>query len=1071
MMPRIVVPIVAVLLAAALSPAWADCDSSLSEARRIAAGISVTIAPADAPRAGVPIKISWTKRTAARPDMPTYVVLAAPPQVLAGSGFMALAANAVGPNQMQFGKAQSRALIAIYRDNDTADKGEFAVTPYAVGAQVYGWAVVTAGACGEQVLARGERTVTVDPGAAKLVVQNRFVIDNPTQRIRSRSGAYDIAVFKGRFEIRDAATNSVLLSEAGSNANFSPTGRFVAWQQADQFYSIADLVSGTVVATDIVNGFLAWAKADSYVIAGGDGWGAVRIKNVLVDASNLLNANADCHACVAWSSVQVAIDADRGFALVKGGFGWKIGDLFVTTSSDDLDFEESETNDALSHIRKVYDAGYPALPAIWSLGERLALSHIEPLSSDAKAQAKFLVQHNRLAAPIAVATRAADQELIGRAIAGGRTGNIEEIKNRTQTDLAFYSLGRFGIKTLPLAALEHSTSSYGANHQRNDNLSARIDGIRARLPAARTLFVKPADFDSRCDLSTAPDKKFNIDPAEVGDIWHWRGADGDRWIVLSEFSEGSGAFPQACVVLMRESSRQAVTLLNPDLLGIQSAGGQGIDLTVFRVTDSVVAIASQVTDRINGIRLVDAESGSVLGQLIAIVDGTMLSELRLTKDAKHLVQLNKDGRLFIYRVADGKPELQGAYIDNEIVVMADDGRYDTSYEGAESVQLRFAGIPGLFTVNQFEAVLRRSGIAKDVLENNNTASRSAALLSPPTIQLTLSAKVSAGQRSGKIIANSSRGLSAIHLHVDGRLVSTIPVQGQHVETPINLPDPGGARWVSAIAVDDQGLVSLPSTIQLPGPVRPRGVARVIAIGVDAYVDPTIPKLDSTKIDARHFAQAIATTQGHAFSSVQTAMLLDTDVTRDSVMNAVQSAVSQTGEDDTLIFFFAGHGVDGLQLDQPKAGFVLATNRTVVSDLANTSVPWTALASLLNTSKGTVVVILDACQAGIAGREAFATNDDVVSALFTKSGAPLVMLAASKGRQLSQEIANGGGGRFTNAIVAAITNERASYDSDHSGLVDLGELYAGVKTRVGRETQNSQTPWLARNRLVGEISLF
>jgi hypothetical protein len=480
-------------------------------------------------------------------------VLVAPPQVrFAGGGFMALAANAVGPNQLQLGKTQSRALIAIYRDNDTANKGELAVTPYGVGAQVYSWAIVTAGACGEQVLAHGERTVTVDPGAAKLVVQNRFVIDNPTQRIRSRTGAHDIV-------------NSVLLSAAGTNAtNFSPTGRFVAWQQADQFYSIADLVSGTVVATDIINGFLAWAKADSYVIAGGNAWGAVRIKNVLVDASNLLNANPDCHACVAWSSVQVVIDADRGFALVKGGQGWKIGDLFVTTSSDDVDVEESETNDALSHIRKVYDAGYPALPTIWSLGERLALSHMEPLSGDAKAQAKFLVQHNRLASTIAVATRAPDQELIGRAIAGGGTGNIEEIKNKTQTDLAFYSLGRFGIKTLPLAALEHSTAAFGANYQRNDNLSARIDAIRARLPGARALFVKPVDFDTRCDLSTAPDKKFNIDPAEVADIWHWRGPDGDRWIVLSEFSEGSGAFPQACVVLLRESSRQSVTLLNPD---------------------------------------------------------------------------------------------------------------------------------------------------------------------------------------------------------------------------------------------------------------------------------------------------------------------------------------------------------------------------------------------------------------------------------------------------------------------------------------------------------------------------
>jgi uncharacterized caspase-like protein len=119
-------------------------------------------------------------------------------------------------------------------------------------------------------------------------------------------------------------------------------------------------------------------------------------------------------------------------------------------------------------------------------------------------------------------------------------------------------------------------------------------------------------------------------------------------------------------------------------------------------------------------------------------------------------------------------------------------------------------------------------------------------------------------------------------------------------------------------------------------------------------------------------------------------------------------------------------------------------------------------------------VLDACQSGLAGREAFSTNDDVVSTLFTKSGAPLVVLAASKGRQLSQEAADGGGGLFTNAITAAISGQRLKYDRDRNGLIDLGELYSSVKAQVVRETNGEngeQTPWLARNGLIGEMSLF
>jgi hypothetical protein len=126
------------------------------------------------------------------PDVPTYIVISAPPQVrFAGTGFMALAPNAAGPNQLQYTKKQTRALIAIYRNNESASKGELTVTPFEAGAQVYSWAVVSTGTCGEQILAQGEQPIEVNAGAPKLVVQNRFINVIPNLRIRSRAGTYD----------------------------------------------------------------------------------------------------------------------------------------------------------------------------------------------------------------------------------------------------------------------------------------------------------------------------------------------------------------------------------------------------------------------------------------------------------------------------------------------------------------------------------------------------------------------------------------------------------------------------------------------------------------------------------------------------------------------------------------------------------------------------------------------------------------------------------------------------------------------------------------------------------------
>jgi uncharacterized caspase-like protein len=153
------------------------------------------------------------------------------------------------------------------------------------------------------------------------------------------------------------------------------------------------------------------------------------------------------------------------------------------------------------------------------------------------------------------------------------------------------------------------------------------------------------------------------------------------------------------------------------------------------------------------------------------------------------------------------------------------------------------------------------------------------------------------------------------------------------------------------------------------------------------------------------------------------------------------------------------------------GLMLATSASRLNDLPSTSVKWSDLTDVVATARGKVIFILDACHAGLAGSEKFGTNDDVVSSLFTRGGGSLVVLAASKGRQLSEEDAAFGGGLFTSAIVDVLTTNRALYDTDHSGLIDLSELYRGVKQIVMQKSKNEQTPWLARSGIVGDLSLF
>ena len=431
-----------------------------------------------------------------------------------------------------------------------------------------------------------------------------------------------------------------------------------------------------------------------------------------------------------------------------------------------------------------------------------------------------------------------------------------------------------------------------------------------------------------------------------------------------------------------------------------------------------------------------------------MIDGTLLVELRLTADGKHLVQLNSDGRFFMHRVADGQRALIGAQVDDEIVIANDDGLYDTTYEGAQAVQVRFPGMRGLHRFNQFEAALRRPGLATDVLAGRSIAPPPAAMPVPPTAELTLAVAVRDGRRTGKVIVTAERGLAAARIYLDGRLVQQLGVNGGRAEIPVHLADPGGGRWISAVAVDAHGLVSQPSAVQMPGKPQARGTLRAVVIGVDTYEDRGLPRLAFAKSDAQRFVRALGASRGKSVQQVQATSLLDDEVTPARVLSAVRKAAQATTPDDMLVIFYAGHGLDGRAGGSSDAGLVLTTPKTRMADLKTTALPWAALAHALSEARGTIVVVLDACHAGIAGSDAFATNDDAVSALITGAGAPMVVLAGSKGRQLSHETAQAGGGQFTAAIAAVISEARTTHDRDRSGLIDLGELYGAVGAGAG-----------------------
>ena len=135
------------------------------------------------------------------------------------------------------------------------------------------------------------------------------------------------------------------------------------------------------------------------------------------------------------------------------------------------------------------------------------------------------------------------------------------------------------------------------------------------------------------------------------------------------------------------------------------------------------------------IAVYDLEAEKPLAILKDVPQSDLMSEVILTADAAHVIQLNSDGQFFIHEISGGRLALSGRVVDDEIIIYTPEGYYWASYEGAHFVQLRFPGLPGLYPFQQFASVLDRPDIISARLNISAPAPPPPALVPPPTVDI------------------------------------------------------------------------------------------------------------------------------------------------------------------------------------------------------------------------------------------------------------------------------------------------------------------------------------------------
>jgi hypothetical protein len=307
---------------------------------------------------------------------------------------------------------------------------------------------------------------------------------------------------------------------------------------------------------------------------------------------------------------------------------------------------------------------------------------------------------------------------------------------------------------------------------------------------------------------------------------------------------------------------------------------------------------------------------------------------------------------------------------------------------------------------------------------------------------------------------SGQPVSRIDILMDGRPVKAIglPIEPTQPDVEskgalnVTLAEP--LAEVGLIAWSDD-LASEADRVRLSWDGAPDATRKLHAliVGVSAYADTALTLRYAAK-DAGDFAAALQAQKGLYYADVETRVLTDGAVTRDSVIAGLEWLEKvATGPNDVSMLFLAGQGMT----DQKQTYWFYPSDAND-DNVRSMGVSQDELRKALQSLQGKVLWFLDSCHAGAAKHPPVDMNvlENTISA--SENGG-IVVFAASAGRQPSVDSADLGNGAFTKAIVEGIGLGKA--DLLGKGLITTSSLDTFVESRVRELTDGRQNPVMER----------
>ena len=305
--------------------------------------------------------------------------------------------------------------------------------------------------------------------------------------------------------------------------------------------------------------------------------------------------------------------------------------------------------------------------------------------------------------------------------------------------------------------------------------------------------------------------------------------------------------------------------------------------------------------------------------------------------------------------------------------------------------MRLAGVRGRYPLAQFEGALRRPGILKDALDGK--AEPPIAIGEPPYVRL--------GPDGKTVLAGDEKDLAALRFYDDGVMVEETAISGREGAVRVPSDKLADARQAAVVAVNAAGIQS--AALLLPSAnsaTSRKGRLIGLTVGIDSYKDRRIPQLQFAEHDAVALADALdRNDRAHREASVVS--LTGASATASAILDTIRAKVAEATSADTLVLGFAGHGV------AEGGDLLLVMPDTDLARLEDTTLRWSDLETALAQSAARVVVFLDACHSGAAALGSGNQHEAAIDRLRNWKGPPMLIFAASKGRQVAKENRNRG----------------------------------------------------------------